>query len=112
MNKPLAVETEHLSIQTLLGVHGGDPLLGTLRDFFLHTHAHTHIYIYTHTHTYIFELTFFTLRRKPQLTICISVRPWPHLDMHIWVSSFWILRMLHITVLEAIWNSGKGTGLF
>jgi hypothetical protein len=33
------------------------------------------------------------LRRKPQSTLCVSVRPWLHSDMHIWVPSFWTLRI-------------------
>jgi len=34
------------------------------------------------------------LRRKPQSTFCVSVKPWPHSDIHIWVPSFWTLRTL------------------
>jgi hypothetical protein len=34
------------------------------------------------------------LRRKPQSTFCVSVRPWLHSDIHIWVPSFWNLRIL------------------
>ena len=34
------------------------------------------------------------LRRKPQSTFCVSVRPWLHSDIHIWVPSFWNLRLL------------------
>ena len=33
------------------------------------------------------------LRRKPQSTFCVSVRPWPHSDIHIWVPSLWTLRL-------------------
>jgi len=33
------------------------------------------------------------LRRKPLSTFCVSVRPWLHSDIHIWVPSFWTLRM-------------------
>jgi len=29
------------------------------------------------------------LRMKPQSTFCVSVRPWPHSGIHIWVPSFW-----------------------
>jgi len=36
------------------------------------------------------------LRKKPQSTFCVSVRPWPHSDMHMWVPSFWTLRVLWI----------------
>ena len=32
--------------------------------------------------------------RKPQSTFCVSVNPWPHSDIHIWVSSFWNQRIL------------------
>jgi hypothetical protein len=34
------------------------------------------------------------LRRTPQSTFCVSVRPWLHSDMHIWVPSFWTRRTL------------------
>jgi hypothetical protein len=34
------------------------------------------------------------LRGKPRSTFCVSVRPWLHSDMHIWVPSFWTLRIL------------------
>jgi hypothetical protein len=34
------------------------------------------------------------LRRKPRSTFCVSVRPWLHSDIHIWVPSFWNLRIL------------------
>jgi hypothetical protein len=34
------------------------------------------------------------LRRKPQSTFCVSVSPWLHSDIHIWVPSFWTLRIL------------------
>jgi len=34
------------------------------------------------------------LRRKPQSTFCVSVRPWLHSDIHIWVPSVWNLRIL------------------
>jgi hypothetical protein len=34
------------------------------------------------------------LRRKPQSTFCVSVRPWLHSDIHIWVPSFWTWRTL------------------
>ena len=34
------------------------------------------------------------LGRKPQSTFCVSARPWLHSDIHIWVPSFWILRIL------------------
>jgi hypothetical protein len=34
------------------------------------------------------------LRRKPQSTFCVSVRPSFHSDVHIWVPSFWTLRIL------------------
>ena len=34
------------------------------------------------------------LWRKPQSTFCVSVRPWSHSDIHIWVPSFWIRRIL------------------
>ena len=33
------------------------------------------------------------LRRKSQSTFCVSVRPWLHSDIHIWVPSFWTLRI-------------------
>jgi len=33
-------------------------------------------------------------RRKRQSTFCVSVRPWLHSDIHIWVPSFWTLRIL------------------
>jgi len=33
------------------------------------------------------------LRRKPQSTFCASVRPWLHSDIHIWVPSFWTMRI-------------------
>jgi hypothetical protein len=33
-------------------------------------------------------------RRKPQSTSCVSVRPWLLSDIHIWVPSFWNLRIL------------------
>jgi len=33
------------------------------------------------------------LRRKPQSTFCVSVRPWLHSDIHIWVPSYWTLRI-------------------
>ena len=32
------------------------------------------------------------LRRKTQSTFCVSVRPWPHLGLHIGVPSFWTRR--------------------
>jgi hypothetical protein len=31
--------------------------------------------------------------RKPQSTFCVSVRPWFYSDIHIWVHSFWTLRI-------------------
>jgi hypothetical protein len=31
------------------------------------------------------------LRRKPQSTLCVG--PWLHSDIHIWVLSFWDLRI-------------------
>jgi len=67
INKPLALETEHLSPQgPCWGNMGeGAPLVGTLRDFVF--------------------------------------------DIHIWVPSFWTLRMLRI--MGAIWIFGNGTGL-
>jgi len=34
------------------------------------------------------------LRRKPQSTFCVNLRPWLHSDIHIWVPSFWTLRIL------------------
>jgi len=34
------------------------------------------------------------LRRKPQSTFYVCVRAWLHSDIHIWVPSFWILRIL------------------
>jgi hypothetical protein len=34
------------------------------------------------------------LRRKPQSTFCLSVRPWSHSGIHIWVPSFWTWRIL------------------
>jgi len=33
------------------------------------------------------------LRWKPHSAFCVSVRPWLHSDIHIWVPSFWTLRM-------------------
>jgi hypothetical protein len=33
------------------------------------------------------------VRRKPQSTFCVSVRPWLHSDIHSWVPSFWALRI-------------------
>ena len=33
------------------------------------------------------------LRRKPQSTFCVNVRSWLHSDIHIWVLSFWTLRI-------------------
>jgi len=34
------------------------------------------------------------LSRKPQSTFCTSVRPWLHSYIHIWVLSFWTLRII------------------
>jgi hypothetical protein len=34
------------------------------------------------------------LRRKPQCTLCVSVRLQPHLSINIWVPSFWTQRIL------------------
>ena len=31
---------------------------------------------------------------EPQTTFCVSVRPWPHSYIHIWVPSFWTQRIL------------------
>ena len=42
-------------------------------------------------HLYIVGLV---LRRKPQSTFCMSVRPWLHSDVHIQVPSSWTLRIL------------------
>ena len=50
-------------------------------------------------------------RRKPQSTFCVSVRPWLYSDIHIWVPSFWTLRILRVLSLGAIWNFCKRTGL-
>ena len=36
------------------------------------------------------------LRKKSQSMFCVSVRPWLHPDIHIWVTSCWTLRMLWI----------------
>jgi hypothetical protein len=33
------------------------------------------------------------LRRKPQSTFCVNVRPWLHSDIHIWVPPFWNRRI-------------------
>jgi hypothetical protein len=33
------------------------------------------------------------LRRKSQCIFCVSVRPWLQSDIHIWVPSFWNLRI-------------------
>lgn len=49
-------------------------------------------------------------RRKPQLTICVSVKIWRHSDTSIWVRFSWALRMLK-SQSGAIWNFVKGTGL-
>jgi len=34
------------------------------------------------------------LKRKPQSTFCVSVRPWRHSVIHIWVPSLWNLIIL------------------
>ena len=34
------------------------------------------------------------LRRKPRPTFCVSVRPWLHSYIQVWVPSFWTLRIL------------------
>jgi hypothetical protein len=51
------------------------------------------------------------LRRKPQSTFCVSVRPWLHSDVHL---GSLILDPEDIRILNigAIWNFAKGTGLF
>ena len=47
-------------------------------------------------------------RRKPQLTICVSVKIWRHSDTSIWVRFSWTLRMLK-SHSGAIYNI-KGQG--
>ena len=39
-------------------------------------------------------------RRKPQSMFCVSVRPWLHSDLHIWVPFFQTLRVLWTLVKE------------
>jgi uncharacterized protein with von Willebrand factor type A (vWA) domain len=34
--------------------------------------------------------------KKPQATFCVSVKHWLQADKHIWVPSFWNLRILRI----------------
>ena len=41
----------------------------------------------------------------------LRVRSWPRLDIHIWIPSFWTLRILGYWVWGAIWNFATGTGL-
>jgi hypothetical protein len=33
------------------------------------------------------------IEKETSVHICVSVRPWLHSDMHIWVPSFWTLRI-------------------
>jgi len=51
------------------------------------------------------------LRKNLQSTFCVIVKVWLHLDMYIWVPSFWTLRILKSQILGAIWNFSKRTGL-
>ena len=51
------------------------------------------------------------LLRKPQSTVCVSVRLWPHSGMHIWVPSFLDLEDIRVLGMGDIWNFVKGTGL-
>ena len=36
------------------------------------------------------------MRTKPQLTFCVSVKPWRHSDIPIWVPFSWTLTMLEV----------------
>jgi hypothetical protein len=51
------------------------------------------------------------LRRKPRTTFCVSVRPWLHSDIHIWVPSFLEPDDIRKLSIGAIWNLAKGAGL-
>jgi len=50
------------------------------------------------------------LRRKPQSTLCVSVRSWLHSGIHIWVPSFWTQRILGNQVLGPSGSSLKEQG--
>ena len=62
----------------LLGNLEGVHLLGLLRDRWRRALEMEHLLLF-----------YVVLRMKPQSTFCVSVRLWFHLDMHIWVPSFW-----------------------
>jgi hypothetical protein len=51
------------------------------------------------------------LKRKPQSTFCVSVRPWAHSSIHIWVPSFLDPEDIRVLGMGDIWNFAKGTGL-
>jgi hypothetical protein len=51
------------------------------------------------------------LRRKPQSTFCVSVRPWLHSDIHIWVPSFLEPEDIRKLNIRGHPDFGKGTGL-
>jgi hypothetical protein len=52
------------------------------------------------------------LRRKPQSTFCVSVRPWPHSGIHIWVPSLWTRRTLGYYVWGPSGTSLKDQGSY
>jgi len=49
--------------------------------------------------------------RKPQLTSCVSVKPWRHSDIPIWVPFSWTLINVRSLSLGSIWKFITGTGL-
>jgi hypothetical protein len=50
-------------------------------------------------------------KRKPQLTFCVSVKPWQHSDIPIWVPFSMDPEDVRSLTLRAIWNFIQGTRL-
>jgi len=51
------------------------------------------------------------LKRKPQSTFCVSVRPWLHSDTYIWVPLFLDSGDMRKLLIGVIWNCAEGSGL-
>ena len=49
-------------------------------------------------------------KKKPHAISCVSVKPWLHSYIHIWVSSSWTLRILRILSLRPIATLEKEQG--